>query len=155
MLPSEAPMPFDPLGNNALAQRLDAWGHHIIARIDKLDVNKAKIHALDAQIKNITARLQAAVEANQPNHVSFERNVAMAQSVDTLVADVAALDTVVDSAIALINGIAQRIADAITAALAGGATAAELAPLSALHTDLVTRTATLAAAVTANTPATP
>lgn len=72
-------------------------------------------------------------------------------AIDQLVADVTAEDSVVDSAIALINGFAQRLADGIAAALAGGATAAELAPLSALSTDVQAKTQALAAAVAANT----
>lgn len=73
-------------------------------------------------------------------------------AIDALVSDVAALGTVADSAIALLNGITARIAAAIAAALAGGATAAELAPLTALHTDLTVKTQQLADAVLANTP---
>lgn len=76
----------------------------------------------------------------------------MAASVDALVTTVAALDTVVDSAVALINGFSQRLTDAINAALAGGATAAELAPLTALNTDLQNKKQALADAVAANTP---
>ncbi len=76
-------------------------------------------------------------------------------SIDALVAAVAAEDTVADSIIALVNGFSQRLADGIAAALAGGATAAELAPLTALSTDVQTKTAAMAAAVTANTPAAP
>ena len=72
-------------------------------------------------------------------------------SIDQLVADVAALDTVVDSAVAALNGIAARIDAAVAAALANGATAAQLAPLTALSADIQTRTASLAAAVAANT----
>ena len=76
----------------------------------------------------------------------------MAKSVDDLVASVAAEDAVVDSAVLLLNGITQRIADAIAAALAGGATAAELAPLTTLNADIQAKTAALSAAVAANTP---
>jgi len=77
----------------------------------------------------------------------------MAAAIDALVADVAAEDTVVDSAIALINGFSKRLSDGIAAALAGGATAAELAPLTALDTDLKAKTQALADAVKQNTPA--
>ena len=75
--------------------------------------------------------------------------------IDDLVAAVAAEDTVIDSAIELINGFSQRLADGIAAALAGGATAEELAPLTALKTDVDAKAAALSAAVTANTPTPP
>lgn len=76
----------------------------------------------------------------------------MAQSIDDLVASVALMDVAVDSAIALLNGISQRIADAIAAALAGGATAAELAPLVKLNDDVKAKTTALSDAIFANTP---
>ena len=75
--------------------------------------------------------------------------------IDDLVASVAAEDTVIDSAIALINGIAQRLADGIAAALAGGATAAQLQALNDLKTDVDGKSAALSAAVVANTPTPP
>lgn len=73
--------------------------------------------------------------------------------IDTLVADVAAEDTVIDSAVALLTGIQARIDAAVTAALANGATAAELAPLTALSADIQAKTKALGDAVIANTPA--
>lgn len=57
---------------------------------------------------------------------------------------------VMKSATALINGFAQRLADAIAEALKNGATAEELAPLVALETDLENEKNALAAAVAAN-----
>ncbi len=75
--------------------------------------------------------------------------------VDATIAQITASDNVIDSAITLINGIAQMIADAVAAAIAGGATASDLQPLSDLVTVLQTKSAALAAAVQANTPAPP
>lgn len=57
---------------------------------------------------------------------------------------VAAEDTVIGSAVALINGIAQRIADA----------GVDPDALSALTTDIQNQASALAAAVAANTPVT-
>lgn len=57
---------------------------------------------------------------------------------------------VIDSAIALINGIAARIQAAIDAALANGATAEELQPLSDEVVALKAKSDALAAAVAAN-----
>ncbi len=73
-------------------------------------------------------------------------------AIDQLVADVAAENTVIDSAIALIEGFQQRLADAIAAAMQGGATAAELAPLTTLSNDIKAKSQALSDAVVANTP---
>lgn len=63
------------------------------------------------------------------------------QALDALQAAVAAEDTVIDSAVALINGIPALIAGVDPAALA------------ALQADITAKATALAAAVTANTPA--
>ncbi len=56
------------------------------------------------------------------------------------------------SAVLLIKGFAQRLTDAIAAAVANGATAAELQPVQA-EVDALKQSATdLASAVAANTP---
>lgn len=68
---------------------------------------------------------------------------------------IAATDTVIDSAVVLINGIQAQIATAVQAAIANGATAAELAPLTDLNAGLKAKTDALAAAVQANTPTPP
>lgn len=60
---------------------------------------------------------------------------------------------VMSSAVALINGIQARIDAAVTAALEGGATAAQLEPFTALSQELSDQTDALSAAVIANTPA--
>jgi hypothetical protein len=60
--------------------------------------------------------------------------------------------TVTASAVALINGIAARIQAAVDAAIANGATAAELAPITDEVAALTSDSDSLAAAVLANTP---
>jgi hypothetical protein len=75
--------------------------------------------------------------------------------IEALVASVAAEDSVIDSAIMLINGISAQISTAVAAAMANGATAAELAPLTDLNTSIQAKSAALSAAVAANTPAAP
>jgi len=57
------------------------------------------------------------------------------------------------SATILINGISQRIADAVSAAISNGATAEELKPVSDLGIQLQQQTDALNSAVIANTPA--
>lgn len=74
----------------------------------------------------------------------------MASKLEELQAAVAAETTVVNSAITLLNGISQRIADAVAAARAG-----DDAALTVLAGDIATETAALAAAVAANTPGQP
>jgi hypothetical protein len=75
--------------------------------------------------------------------------------IDATIAQVTASDTVIDSATVLIGGIAKMVADAVTAALAGGATAAQLQPVTDVVTVLKAKSDALAAAVAANTPAAP
>lgn len=79
----------------------------------------------------------------------------MATVVDATLAQVTATDTVIDSAVTLINGIHQMVTDAVTAALANGATAAQLQPVSDALVTLKAKTDALATAVAANTPAAP
>lgn len=63
------------------------------------------------------------------------------------------MTTVATSAVELINGITARVQAAVDAALANGATAAELAPVQAEADALSASADSLAAAVAANTVA--
>ena len=73
-------------------------------------------------------------------------------TLDALAAQVTATTTVIDSAILAFNGWAARLEAAVDAALAGGATAAELAPVTDEINLMKSKSADLAAAVAANTP---
>lgn len=88
--------------------------------------------------------------------VLTEKVIIMSGTLDTglatLTSDVAALTTAVDSADALITGLASQLAAAIAAAGSAGATPAQLASLQTLHTSLVSETGALSAAVAAGTP---
>jgi len=79
----------------------------------------------------------------------------MAKPIDDVIAAVTAEDTVIDGAIAFINSVPALITDAVNKALANGATAAELQPLTALAADVTAKKDALAAALTANTPPAP
>ena len=79
--------------------------------------------------------------------------MALADAITKLTADVAAEKTVEQSAITLIQGLAAQLAAAIAAAANAGATPAQLDALNALSTQIETSSASLGAAVTANTPA--
>ena len=74
------------------------------------------------------------------------------QDLDTSVTEAT---TVMASATTLIDGIAARIQAAVDAAIAGGATAAQLAPVQAEADALKASSAALSAAVVANTPGAP
>ncbi len=75
--------------------------------------------------------------------------------VDDVVAQVAATVGVEASAITFINSVPTLISTAVTAAIANGATAAQLAPLTKVVSDLKTSAGALQAALTANAPPTP
>jgi hypothetical protein len=75
--------------------------------------------------------------------------------ITALQADVTAETTVNASAVALLQGIPGLIQTALAAALAAGATPAQLASVKALGDAITTNSTALAAAVTANTAAAP
>jgi hypothetical protein len=68
-------------------------------------------------------------------------------------AEVTKATTVMSSAVILIKGIAARVQTAVSAALANGATAQELAPVQAEADALAASSTDLANAVIDNTPA--
>lgn len=72
---------------------------------------------------------------------------------DDLAAQVKATTDAEDAAILVLNGIAARIQAAVDAAVAGGATAAQLQPVQDEVNALKAKTDELSAAVVANTPA--
>lgn len=74
----------------------------------------------------------------------------MAADLSELVADVTKARGVVQSATVYVNGVAQRIKDAVEAALANGATEAELAPVRDLANQLEADADALSAAMVAN-----
>ncbi len=76
-------------------------------------------------------------------------------AVDAILAAVSAATSVDDSAIAFITGVPALITAAVAAAVANGATAEELAPVSQAALDLQAKSDALVAALTANTPVTP
>lgn len=76
-----------------------------------------------------------------------------AQILAQLDAQVTAAVTVMASATTLIKGIAARVQTAVDAAIANGATAAELAPVQAEVDALAASSNDLASAVSENTPA--
>ena len=76
----------------------------------------------------------------------------MNPTLQALADQVAATNSVIDSAVALVNGIGALITAAVNKALANGATAEQLAPVTDEIAALKGKTDALAAAVAANTP---
>ncbi len=66
-------------------------------------------------------------------------------AIDDLVDAVAAENTEIDKALAMLNGIPGLIDAAVATAMAKGATAAQLAPLNDVKADILTHAAALAA----------
>ncbi len=114
---------------------------------------RKSLETLRLQLKHATDGLESAVKSNQPQPKNV-KELSMANPIlQQLEAQVSATVGVAQSATVLINGFAQRLADTVAAALAGGATAAELA--AAVNADIAAlkaSSADLSAAVVANTP---
>jgi len=96
----------------------------------------------------------ATCQAQQTGNVTEEMKMGQADLSDEIQA-VEKTIGVVQSATALISGFQARLDAAVAAALENGATAEQLQPLSDLSVVLGTSADELAAAVAANTPATP
>ena len=79
---------------------------------------------------------------------------ALDDQIAALQAEVSSNTSIEQSAVALLNGLEKQLADALAAASAAGATAAQLAQLQAVHDVLAANDTGLAAAITANTPGT-
>jgi hypothetical protein len=103
---------------------------------------------IDVYIHGPTSHIESSLSRiEQLLHTIITKEDAMAGELATLQASVTKIDTVVDSAIALITGIKQALDDAIAAG--------NPAALTALSTDLGAKADALAAAVAANTPTPP
>ena len=103
-------------------------------------MNQADITVLNTKLDVILTQLGVGNRLLQA--VKTEEDKIMA-TVDDIQADVTAEDTVIDGAVTLIQGIAAALKAAGT----------DPAKLAALHNDITTKSAALAAAVAANTPA--
>ena len=116
-------------------QKLDA----ILAAIQALQVQQADLQALT---DNVIKQRQKLADAFISQQESFLRSNTMAGPLDALQAAVAAEDTVIDSAVALIQGLAAQVA----------ALQPNQAAIDALAADVNARATALANAVAAGTP---
>lgn len=115
------------------SEHLDRMLHRLVERTEHLD---GMAHQFDTKLNRILLNMSQ-----------------MDDDVTQLVADSAAMRTVIDSAVAAFNGFAALIQKAVDDALAAGATPAQLQSMSDLHTAAVQQAADLAAAIPAGTPA--
>ncbi len=143
-----------------IEQKIDHAHDLLHAVIDMLKLNSEDDAALRAQTNKLrasAAALSSAVNAaNQPHAPLSQKETPMANTLlDALASQVKANTDIEASAVTLINGFAARMDAAIAAALAGGATAAELAPIQAEVDAMKASASALANAITANTPTAP
>jgi len=97
-----------------------------------------------AALERVAAALKTAPEISKKLDVIINQEVRMAGELDTLKAAVAAENTVIDSAIVLLNGI--------KAALDAAIAANDPAALAALSAEIAAKTQVLSDAVVTNTP---
>jgi len=134
------------------------WGQYIVlarleSKIDKLAKAVDRLQpAQGSDVGEINQKLEKLLQFAQQE---MDEMTQLDDNIVALQQTVAADTTVVQSAVSLINGIAQQIADAVAAAMAAGATADELKSLTDLGTSIQGNTQQLADAVQANTPAAP
>ncbi len=108
---------------------------HLVIHLDG-----SEIKAIDQKLSTLIRKVETMSDALQSR-------------IDALTAEVEEGQTVVQSAVTLIGGIKQQIADAVAAAQSAGVPQESLAALDALVTRLDTENKALAEAVAANTDA--
>lgn len=134
---------------------LDAINHKLAAIAGQVAVLQTQFGKLLTALSDLANKHTASLEQAIHQVTTHTQEAHMADPITQVVNDVAAEDTVIKSAVVAFSGIQKRIDDAVAAALAGGATAAQLAPLTALSADIQANTKALADAVAQNTPSAP
>jgi hypothetical protein len=135
-------------------QQQGALLHYIASKVTTAPADQAEIAALTKTLSESHSRLQAAMD-----HVPVPQLKEKAQManplLDALAAQVTAQTSLETSVTTWITGEAARIQAAVNAAIAGGATAAELAPVQAEVDALAASAKAMNDALVANTPVTP
>lgn len=116
-----------------------------------LDDSRAKHRALEQALALAEGNAWSAVDDARKEKLKETPMV----DIGGLIQQIKDNDSVVQSAILFVNGTADRIQAAVNEALANGATEAQLQPLVAEIANQKARTDELAAAILANTPASP
>ena len=119
------------------------------------NVCPGELAALSAALAAGTSRLADAVAAAGVIVPPAPKGMPVNPVLQQLADQVAATTNVMQSAVTLINGIGQRVQDAVDQALANGETADQLKPVTDEIAALNQSSQQLAAAVQANTPAPP
>lgn len=109
------------------------------------------IEVLVGWIRSQHQRLSAAL-AGGPCPSRPVREFNMPADLQPLIDEITQADTVIDSAVVFIAGIPALIAAAVAAAIAGGATAVQLKPVTDLGDTLKAKAQALSDAMTTNTP---
>jgi transposase len=109
----------------------------------------------DTIARNTAATYALATAIQRMARQEIRHMAALDDQIAQLTADVAAEAGAVQSAVTMLSGIGALISDAVAAALAAGATPAQLQALSEANLAIATQTRQLADAVAANAPPAP
>ena len=116
-----------------------------------MDINLSiSVPGLVGAIRDLIAAVRDNTKAEQRLETKM---AAIDDDLTELTADVSANTDLVQSAVTALNGIAQKVTDAVAAALAAGATPAQLQSVTDAATAIKANSAALAAAIPASTPA--
>jgi hypothetical protein len=151
---------FDPFNTHRLDvidRKLNLIGHKLDLLLKAAHRKDPRLKALTAELRESETALEAAVKA-QGSPVTRRPTQGVSAmlpnpTLDALAQQVKANTDAENAAVTVLNGIAGRIDTAVQAALANGATAAELQPVSDEVAALKSSADALSAAVVANTPA--
>jgi hypothetical protein len=122
---------------------------------------KRKLASATEELKTSREKLATALGENTDSSTrqnaaeTKEESMGGPQAIDDMVTEVHDTVGVMDSAIVYIETVPTLIANAVSEALANGATAEQLAPLTDLHTQLDAKRQALADALAANAPPAP
>lgn len=141
-------------GDSERREDIDAlaelYANQVVLRHDEHNAIACQIARLKVSTDALAAVVTAGVQSSFATGDS-----AMNPILQQLADAVTASTTVMASAVTLINGFSARLDAAVQAALAGGATADQLAPITDEVAAMKSSADALAAAIQANTPATP
>lgn len=112
------------------------------------------VHVLTAWLRSLRLKLSAALAGGpcHPTHSLNHFGGIMPANLQPLIDEITQTSTVIDSAVVFINGVPGLIAAAVSQALANGATADELKPVTDLGDTLKAKADALKAAMEANSP---
>jgi len=159
---------WDVFGIKELARLLDVRIGQVTSKLDMLLISQPRVETLLSEdhialvasivkLKEHSNQLQTAIKGAGGLVVlnPIKEKTMSSPVIQNLIDQVNKTTSVMDSAIALVNGINTRIQEAVDQAIANGATKEELEPLFNLKDEIQNKTDALAAAVEANTTPAP